>query len=94
LNILSLCSSLNVRDHVSHPHWTTGKIIVLHIPFFNFLDSRREDKWPRTDWWQLFINLIALYNSTQIRANFSSDTARRHRNSYILFFTCFTYNSD
>jgi hypothetical protein len=24
-NILSLCSSLNVRDYVSHPHKTTGK---------------------------------------------------------------------
>jgi hypothetical protein len=30
-NTLSLCSSLNVRDQVSHPCRTTGKIIVLHI---------------------------------------------------------------
>ena len=28
-NTLSLCSSLNVSDHVSHPYKTTGKIIVL-----------------------------------------------------------------
>jgi hypothetical protein len=27
-NILSLCSSLNVRAQVSHPYRTTGKIIV------------------------------------------------------------------
>jgi hypothetical protein len=27
---LSLCSSLNVRDKVSYPYKTTGKIIVLH----------------------------------------------------------------
>jgi hypothetical protein len=33
---LSLCSSLTVRDHVSHP----GKIIVLYILTFTFLDSR------------------------------------------------------
>jgi hypothetical protein len=30
-NTLSLCSSLNVRDQVLHPHRTTGKIIVLYI---------------------------------------------------------------
>jgi hypothetical protein len=28
---LSLCSSLNVRDKVSHPYRTTGKIIILYI---------------------------------------------------------------
>jgi polysaccharide pyruvyl transferase WcaK-like protein len=27
-NTLSLCSPLNVRDQVSHPYRTTGKIIV------------------------------------------------------------------
>jgi hypothetical protein len=30
-NTLSLYSSLTVRDHVSHPYRTTGKIIVLYI---------------------------------------------------------------
>jgi hypothetical protein len=44
-NTLSLvCSSLNVRYHVSHPYRTTGKIILLYIQIFMFLDSRREDK--------------------------------------------------
>jgi hypothetical protein len=33
-NTLSLCSSLNVRDQVSHPNRTTGKIIVLYIVIF------------------------------------------------------------
>jgi hypothetical protein len=30
-NTLSLCSSLNVRDQVSHPYKTTGRIMVLYI---------------------------------------------------------------
>jgi hypothetical protein len=49
-NTLSLCSSLTVRDHVSHPYRTTGKIIVLDILPFTFFDSRREDKRFWTEW--------------------------------------------
>jgi hypothetical protein len=36
---LSLRSSLNVSDQVSHPYKTTGKIIVLYIVIFKCLDS-------------------------------------------------------
>ena len=43
-NILSLRSSLNVNDQVSHPYKTTGKIIVLYILIFIFLYSKLEDK--------------------------------------------------
>jgi hypothetical protein len=39
-NTLSLCSSLNVRDHVSLPYRTTGKVIVLHILAFVLKDYR------------------------------------------------------
>jgi len=41
---LSLRSSLNVSDQVSHPYKITGKIIVLCILIFKFLGSKLEDK--------------------------------------------------
>jgi hypothetical protein len=44
LKNLSLCSSPKVRDQVSHPYSTTGKITVLYILIFTFFDIRREDK--------------------------------------------------
>jgi hypothetical protein len=39
-----LCSSVNMRNQVSHPYKTTGKIMGLYILIFMFLDSRQEDK--------------------------------------------------
>jgi hypothetical protein len=43
-NTLNLCSSLNVRDQVSHPYKTNGRIMGLYVLSFTFLDKRREDK--------------------------------------------------
>ena len=48
-NTLSLRSSVNVSDQVSHPYKTTGKIRVLYISNFKFLDSKLEDKRFRTE---------------------------------------------
>jgi hypothetical protein len=41
---LSLLQPQSVRNQVSHPYKTTGRIIVLKILSITFLDSRREDK--------------------------------------------------
>jgi hypothetical protein len=43
-NTLTVCFSLNIRDQVSPPYRTTGKITILCILVFTFLDSRREDE--------------------------------------------------
>jgi hypothetical protein len=48
---LSLCSALTVRDHVSHPYRTKGKIIVLYILTFTVFDSRQEDKRFWNEWY-------------------------------------------
>jgi hypothetical protein len=39
-----LCSSLSVRDQVSRPYRTTGKIIVLYILIFVFRQQTRRQK--------------------------------------------------
>jgi hypothetical protein len=49
-NTISLWSSLNVGDQVSHPYKTTGRITVLRILIFTFLDSSRKDKRLWTEW--------------------------------------------
>jgi hypothetical protein len=50
LNTHKLCPSLNVRDQVSHPCRTTGKIAVLYILIFTFFYSRREDRRSWSEW--------------------------------------------
>jgi hypothetical protein len=41
---LSLCSSLSMRDQISQPCKTTGRIMVLYILTFTFLDSRHDEQ--------------------------------------------------
>ena len=49
-DILSFLSSRNVSNQASHPYKTTGKIIVLYILIFKFLDSNLDDKRFCTEW--------------------------------------------
>jgi hypothetical protein len=60
-NTLSLRSSLNVIDQVSHPYRTTGKIIVLNMLISKFFDSRREDRRFRAELEPVYI-YIYIYN--------------------------------
>jgi hypothetical protein len=43
-SVLKKYSSLKVRDQVSHPYSTTGKITVVCILMYSFLYMRRDDK--------------------------------------------------
>jgi hypothetical protein len=46
LRILSLCSSLKVRDPVSLPYSTTGKITILYILILGFIcETGRQKIW-------------------------------------------------
>jgi len=49
-NTLSLHSSLDVSDQISHPYKTTEKIMVVYILMFICLDSKLEDTKFCTQW--------------------------------------------
>jgi hypothetical protein len=68
-NTLSLCSSLNVRDQVSCPYKTTGKVVVLYILMFTFFDSRLDFDSRLEDkrfWTKLSNQILICYCRPQI----------------------------
>jgi hypothetical protein len=69
-----------VRDQVSHPYSTTGKITVFYILIFRFFDMRREEKrfWTEYDvllissWMSFwFVSVVPKYLNF---ATFSNDS--------------------
>jgi hypothetical protein len=66
-NIFMLCSSLHLREEVSHPYKTTGKIKVLYTWTFILLHSNCEHRRFWTKCWQAFpkINLFLISPWTQ-----------------------------
>jgi hypothetical protein len=44
LNNLSLCSSLNISNQISHPHITTDKIIISYISIFYLIRQSKRRK--------------------------------------------------
>jgi hypothetical protein len=44
LNTLSICTTLHVKDQISHTYKTTGKIIALYTLIFMFTDTKQEAK--------------------------------------------------
>jgi len=76
-NTLSLRSSLNVSDQVSHPHATTDKIMVLYTLIFKCLYSKLEDKRFCTERKQAFPDFKLLLISGRnlwLQESFNYDT--------------------
>jgi hypothetical protein len=47
-----------VTHHVSHPYKTTGRIMVLYILTFTFLDSRQGTEDPEPNGSKRFLNSV------------------------------------
>ena len=74
----------NVSDQVSHPYKTTGKIIVLYIMIFKFLNSNLEDKRFCTEWQQAFPDLNLLLISSGIYTHiYAHAYIHTYTNTYI-----------
>jgi hypothetical protein len=43
-DVFNLCSSLNVRSQISQSYRKAGRIMILYILSFEFLDGSQEDK--------------------------------------------------
>jgi len=80
-----LCFSLNVRDQVSHPYETKGKIIVLYTSMSIFLDSspQTEAKNKRSQRIGAFISRIGGTRHGERRMNIRRTVLRRVSATFI-----------
>jgi hypothetical protein len=60
-SIFNVCSSLNVKDKISHPQKRICKIIVSLISIFVLLDSNQDDEILWTAWCKLLQNSIRFH---------------------------------
>jgi hypothetical protein len=58
LSILNVCSSLTMRDQVSHPHKKNCKIMVVYILIYVFLKQDGKTKDSEENGGKYFLNLI------------------------------------
>jgi hypothetical protein len=90
---LSLCFSLNVRDHVPHPYRTTGKIIVLYILILGFRQQTRRQmvlvciaesvtriQCPLlSSWIKFWFSLLSLLTLVALRLKYSNRSVPDHK---------------
>ena len=60
-NTLSMCSSFNARDQLSHPYKTIDKITVISILICVILDCKLEDNRFFTEWQKAFTDCSVLW---------------------------------
>jgi hypothetical protein len=86
-NTLNLCSSHIIRDQVSHPYKTTGKLTVFYILIFSFYttDGKTKSNSEKT-----YIDFIRIIDEVQgkdyletVKLNSTLSDWRRHETSWL-----------
>jgi hypothetical protein len=92
---LSLCSSLNVRDQVSHPYRTTGKITVLNIQIFKSSAADEKTGGSGLNGSKHYHNSISYFShesNFELLLSFPNIRTVAHFQTICLLFLCRDYN--